>query len=237
MSLNSRPRPTLWKAKSSVWLASSPDIPHHPWNGAEVSWVLSCCAMYRCHLCYDCKAGQEGQNPQEIWEKVEPNGRIVLEEANGYPDSVLTITEAEQSDRAEYMCYAWNELGTSNSTVLVRVIGMMMLYLLEWQVISRKSQCAPNQYFGCLVPECVAYCWAVRKKMSDIILIFEFLLSARKHLGDVHCFPICVDKYAALWPFLGICAEVIVLCTIIFIFERRRSKKQIDESENEQNNA
>lgn len=28
-------------------------------------------------------------------------------------------------------------------------------------------------------------------------------------------------KYAALFPFLGICAEVLVLCTIIYVFERK----------------
>lgn len=33
-------------------------------------------------------------------------------------------------------------------------------------------------------------------------------------------------KYAALWPFLGICAEVFVLCTIILIYEKRRNKLQ-----------
>jgi len=33
------------------------------------------------------------------------------------------------------------------------------------------------------------------------------------------------DKYAALWPFLGICAEVAVLCTIILIYEKRRAKR------------
>jgi len=33
------------------------------------------------------------------------------------------------------------------------------------------------------------------------------------------------NKLAALWPFLGICAEVIVLCVIIYIYEKRRSKK------------
>ena len=45
------------------------------------------------------------------------------------------------------------------------------------------------------------------------------------------------DKYAALWPFLGICAEVIVLCAVIFLFERRRTKKQFEEADNEQNNS
>jgi len=33
------------------------------------------------------------------------------------------------------------------------------------------------------------------------------------------------DKLAALWPFLGICGEVIILCTIIFVYEKRRTKR------------
>ncbi|XP_067666788.1 basigin-like [Haliotis asinina] len=40
------------------------------------------------------------------------------------------------------------------------------------------------------------------------------------------------DKLAALWPFLGIVAEVIVLCIIIFIYEKKRGK-----SEDEVNDA
>lgn len=39
------------------------------------------------------------------------------------------------------------------------------------------------------------------------------------------------DKLAALWPFLGICAEVIILCTIIFIYEKRRNKRLEREEE------
>jgi len=37
--------------------------------------------------------------------------------------------------------------------------------------------------------------------------------------------------YAALWPFLGIVAEVVVLCAIIFFFERRRSNAEYEESD------
>ena len=37
------------------------------------------------------------------------------------------------------------------------------------------------------------------------------------------------DKLAALWPFLGICAEVTILCIIIFIYEKRRAKKMEEE--------
>uniref|UniRef100_T1ILJ3 Ig-like domain-containing protein n=1 Tax=Strigamia maritima TaxID=126957 RepID=T1ILJ3_STRMM len=42
------------------------------------------------------------------------------------------------------------------------------------------------------------------------------------------------DKLAALWPFLGIIAEVAVLCTIIFIYEKRRAKREFDESDTDQ---
>lgn len=41
-------------------------------------------------------------------------------------------------------------------------------------------------------------------------------------------------KLAALWPFLGICAEVFVLCAIILIYEKRRNKTDLDESDTDQ---
>jgi len=39
------------------------------------------------------------------------------------------------------------------------------------------------------------------------------------------------DKLAALWPFLGIVGEVIILCTIIFIYEKRRVKPDFEDSD------
>lgn len=39
------------------------------------------------------------------------------------------------------------------------------------------------------------------------------------------------DIYAALWPFLGIVAEVVILCLIIFIYEKRRIKANFDDSD------
>ncbi|XP_034101296.1 uncharacterized protein LOC117565988 isoform X2 [Drosophila albomicans] len=38
-------------------------------------------------------------------------------------------------------------------------------------------------------------------------------------------------KFAALWPFLGICAEVLILCLIILIYEKRRNKSELEESD------
>lgn len=43
------------------------------------------------------------------------------------------------------------------------------------------------------------------------------------------------DKLAALWPFIGICAEVFLTCLIIFISERRKKQNpDDDESDTEQ---
>lgn len=37
------------------------------------------------------------------------------------------------------------------------------------------------------------------------------------------------SRLAALWPFLGIVAEVIVLVTIIFIYEKRRKPDEVND--------
>jgi len=42
------------------------------------------------------------------------------------------------------------------------------------------------------------------------------------------------DKFAALWPFLGICVEVIVLCLGIFIYERRTKARNVEVDEEDE---
>lgn len=74
------------------------------------------------------------------------------------------------------------------------------------------------------------------------LIIFDLQFSDK---GDYTCvatnsvnstsMPVLVrvkDKLAALWPFLGIVAEVVILCIIIFICEKRRSKDMEDEYDN-----
>ena len=64
------------------------------------------------------------------------------------------------------------------------------------------------------------------KIMLDMYISSVALLrvsSPNKCVLNVHYLP--PDKLAALWPFLGICAEVAILVIIIFVYENRRSKK------------
>lgn len=52
--------------------------------------------------------------------------------------------------------------------------------------------------------------------------------------AKVETFVRVKGKLAALWPFIGICAEVFVLCAIILIYEKRRNKTDLDESDTDQ---
>jgi len=40
-----------------------------------------------------------------------------------------------------------------------------------------------------------------------------------------------IDKLAPLWPFIGICVEIVILIIIIIIYEKRKQK--LDDSEKE----
>ncbi|XP_075215370.1 immunoglobulin domain-containing protein Bsg [Lycorma delicatula] len=55
-----------------------------------------------------------------------------------------------------------------------------------------------------------------------------------REMPKATCYVRIKDKYAALWPFLGICVEVVVLCTIIFIYEKKRNKAELEESDTDQ---
>ena len=41
------------------------------------------------------------------------------------------------------------------------------------------------------------------------------------------------DKLAPLWPFLAICAEVVILCAVILFFEKRHQKKLMQQEQDE----
>lgn len=58
--------------------------------------------------------------------------------------------------------------------------------------------------------------------------------TAEDHVAEAHTFLRVKDKLAALWPFLGICAEVVVLCAIILVYEKKRNKAELEESDTDQ---
>lgn len=57
---------------------------------------------------------------------------------------------------------------------------------------------------------------------------------AEEHSDEAETFLRVKDKLAALWPFLGICAEVVVLCAIILVYEKKRNKAELEESDTDQ---
>lgn len=58
--------------------------------------------------------------------------------------------------------------------------------------------------------------------------------TAEDHMAEAETFLRVKDKFAALWPFLGICAEVAVLCAIILVYEKKRNKAELEESDTDQ---
>jgi len=65
-----------------------------------------------------------------------------------------------------------------------------------------------------------------------------FLKENRSNCSESAFFVRIRDKYAALWPFIGIVSEVVVICLIIFICERRRAataKDDLDDDDEDLN--
>ncbi|XP_017753351.1 PREDICTED: basigin [Eufriesea mexicana] len=58
--------------------------------------------------------------------------------------------------------------------------------------------------------------------------------TSQYHVAEAHTLLRIKDKLAALWPFLGICAEVVVLCAIILVYEKKRNKAELEESDTDQ---
>lgn len=69
---------------------------------------------------------------------------------------------------------------------------------------------------------------------GDVICTVSYNLSDSKHTSQAKTVLRVKDKLAALWPFLGICAEVVVLCAIILIYEKKRNKTELEESDTDQ---
>jgi hypothetical protein len=69
--------------------------------------------------------GNEGE-----WETLIADGHFMFEPNNeDIVNGTLLIKEVKIEDRDNYMCYAFNELGSHNGTTLIRVIGKHISHL------------------------------------------------------------------------------------------------------------
>lgn len=65
----------------------------------------------------------------DMYVTVKPDNRVMFEDnEEGITNGTLVITEVKMEDRANYMCFAFNDLGDHNSTTLIRVIGNVRTY-------------------------------------------------------------------------------------------------------------
>lgn len=102
---------------------------------------------WKCNFYLEYEGGSE-------WKQLEADGHYEFAPNEGVPDATLIINNATDDDRALYMCYAFNELGSANSTVMVRVIGTSIKFK---QITTRF-----NVYSFRQIRSCMAVRWDLR---------------------------------------------------------------------------
>jgi len=161
----------------------------------------------------------------------------------------LTVLETDRTHSGEYIC----NNGTDSETVGICVRPYVQPYDKSKNVIEGdpfQSECVGWGY------PTVTFEWIHDKNFSDsedrkilknstnginaVLRIEnmeyedggEYTCIVHNELGSVNAtIQVNVkDKLAALWPFLAICAEVTILCIIIFLYEKRRAKRMEKEA-------
>jgi len=77
------------------------------------------------------------------------------------------------------------------------------------------------------------YSCIVKQKDKDSIMNPDWTCEADPFCGETETLLRVKDPLAAIWPFIGIVAEVVILCIVIFFCERRREGKEEELDEDE----
>ncbi|KAK1152442.1 basigin isoform X2 [Acipenser oxyrinchus oxyrinchus] len=191
------------------------------------------------------------------WEK---DGKIIENSANTKPDTVIqyTISKADLQSGGVYYCVFLTSPKV-NSSIEVKVLPHVKAYKHSEQgnendkgVLTCTCQSYPLptdwQWFKVIGDKKTLITngterYEVRSTPDKSILSIGEL-DIEKDAGDYECLATnevgsssdkiqlrVRSRLAALWPFLGIVAEVIILVTVIFIYEKRRKPDEITDDD------
>lgn len=190
------------------------------------------------------------------WEKDGENITVPKDNRIKIADNKLVIDETKNEDSGNYSCRIFKQdvkTGEQNIIVIAKPQVMMQAdvtvvegerLMLECVVrgtpLPNVSWTVGNEtYYGSqgrviLKPHLdVPNALFVYEdaKMEDRGLYSCIATNAYNFTNNATAYVRVKDKLAALWPFLGICAEVFVLCAIILIYEKKRNKTELEESD------
>ncbi|KAK4295038.1 hypothetical protein Pmani_032372 [Petrolisthes manimaculis] len=200
---------------------------------------------------------QNATNLETKWTK-DGNELVAGDHIQLFPNTTLYISTAQKEDKGEYSCKTGSmtepkifhvvELTLQkhlpkSTTVLendklslsCQVQGdpeLTVQWLKDGEPVedtdnSTRLEMSDNEYD---VPNAVLSIKPIQKSDSGNYVCLISLYSINVNTTTVVRVK---DIYAALWPFLGIVAEVVILCLIIFIYEKRRIKANFDDSDSD----
>lgn len=135
-------------------------------------------------------------------------------------NAILVIENAVLEDRQYYNCTATNRATKYGNA------GYEAAQEYTYVRVKGNNQPIPESFVVPFIRHNVT--WTPSHQM------ILYLLIGTGNVILMHALFCLTGKLAALWPFLGICAEVFVLCAIILVYEKRRNKAEMDESDTDQ---
>lgn len=199
------------------------------------------------------------KNETNLKEKVDLQERLAIVTSPDNKESVLTLSKAQNGDAGEYSC-RWHEHRVDYNVIANVVVKLpsnagvvegeklkLVCTAVGTKVIIRWTLPDNTTIDGNDEIKDGRIRLADDSGNKNSVLIITGVLKSDhgpyvcegRHMGGVsdqvaisETVVRVKDKFAALWPFIGICSEVFILCAIILIYEKRRTKNvDLDESD------